>query len=32
MLCGYILLQEPVSANQITGSLIVIVSIIIAYI
>lgn len=32
MLCGYILLQEPVSANQITGSFIVIVSIIIAYI
>lgn len=32
MLCGYILLNEPVSANQIIGSGIVIISIIIAFI
>jgi drug/metabolite transporter (DMT)-like permease len=32
MLCGYILLNEPVSANQIIGSGIVVISIIIAYI
>jgi drug/metabolite transporter (DMT)-like permease len=32
MLTGYLLLHEPVSANQLTGSLIVIISVIIAYI
>lgn len=32
MLTGYILLREPVSANQIAGSLIVIISVVIAYI
>ena len=32
MLCGYILLNEPVSANQFIGSGIVIISIVIAYI
>ena len=32
MLTGYLLLHEPVSGNQLTGSLIVIISVIIAYI